>query len=65
MREISGTGPSVNNLEPGVIRSICHVEDLAEDIRGSPGHVSPETGTGKDDDGMSGAIEERSTSKFV
>jgi hypothetical protein len=65
MKGISGIDPSVNNFEPGVIRSICDVGDLAEDIRGSAGCVSLENGTSDVDDGRPGTIEGESTSKSV
>jgi hypothetical protein len=68
VKEISGTEPCVNNLEPGVISSTCDVGDvgdLAEDIKGSAGRVSLETGTGEDDDGMPGTFEGGSTPKSV
>jgi hypothetical protein len=67
VKEISGTEPWVNNLESGVItRSIWDVGEAdLEDIRGSTGSMSSETGTGEDDDGMSGTIEGESTSNSV
>jgi hypothetical protein len=65
VKEISGIEPSVNNLEPGVISSICDVGDLAEDIRGSAGSVLLETGTGEDDGGMSGTVEGGSPSNPI
>jgi hypothetical protein len=66
VKDISGTEPSVNNLDPGVVRSICDVGEAdSEDIRGSTGSVSLEAGTGEDNDGMSGTIEGGSTSESV
>jgi hypothetical protein len=65
VKDVSGTDPSVNNLEPGVVRSICDVGEAdSEDIR-STESVSLEASTGEDDDGMPGTIEGGSTSKSV